>query len=89
MQADGNLVLYNNISGQAIWASGTNGKGSPPFFANYQPDYNFVLYDGTGKPLWASGTNGQPSDRLVMQDDGNLVTYLGTTPIWSTGTYGK
>lgn len=27
--------------------------------------------------------------RFIMQNDGNLVLYLGVRPLWSSGTYGK
>lgn len=42
----------------------------------FQSDGNAVLTDThTNGVLWASGTNGQRAERLVMQNDGNLVIY--------------
>jgi len=38
--------------------------------------------------LWNSGTSG-PVDRLIMQQDGNLVLYHGGNAKWSTGTNGN
>ncbi|RTZ89777.1 MAG: lectin [Deltaproteobacteria bacterium] len=38
--------------------------------------------------LWNSGTSG-PVDKLLMQQDGNLVLYHGGKAKWSTGTNGN
>ncbi len=83
MQADGNLVLYRSrdfVSSTAVWASGTNGKGSAPFRLTMQSDGNLVIYDSTNKPTWASGTNGKGVGpyRLVMHNDRHCVIYDGT-----------
>ena len=99
MQSDGNLVLYNSKTNNAIWASGTFNKGTPPYQFKYQSDGNLVLYDNTNKALWTSNTNGRASDVLQLQEDGNLVVYAGTpthtgtswsgNAIWASGTNGK
>jgi hypothetical protein len=89
MQTDGNLVLY--FINTAIWASNTsNGK-----VALMQQDGNFVLYDGNfnsggglGTPVWASNTSGNPGAYLGVQNDGNLVVYLGPTALWASNTGG-
>jgi hypothetical protein len=52
-----------------------------------QVDGNLVVYDGARKALWASNTNKHPGSRLVAQDDGNVVVYSGSTPLWSTNTW--
>jgi hypothetical protein len=72
LQTDGNLVWYDQATGQALWASNTGGK--PVTQAIMQTDGNLVLYDGT-TPVWASGTYGNPGDYLALQNDGNLVLY--------------
>ena len=87
MQGDGNLVLYDALSGpRALWASNTNGKGA--LLAYMQPDGNLVVYDADHQPLWASGTDGHPGAYLSVQDDGNIVVYVGSQPIWSSKTQG-
>lgn len=86
LQADGNLVLYNQ-SGKPLWATGTN--GIPPGFLALQGDGNLVLYSQTGRPLWSTGTVGYSNDNLVIQQDGNLVLYSqNNVPIWNTQTSG-
>jgi hypothetical protein len=88
MQSDGNLVLYDTSTRQPLWASNTYDSGSsPPYSAEFQNDYNFVVYKGSEhKPTWASQTYNKLSDRLVMQNDGNVVIYRGNTAIWATNT---
>jgi hypothetical protein len=58
-----------------------------------QQDGNFVLYDrhvnhggGLGTPVWSTNTWGNPGAYLGMQNDGNLVVYLGPTPLWASNT---
>ncbi|KAF3788535.1 hypothetical protein EJ110_NYTH07919 [Nymphaea thermarum] len=85
MQADCNLVLYVN-GNRALWASGTNGKGSN-CRAILQADANLVVYTG-GTALWASGTaRGSGNYRLNMQGDGNVVIYdAAGRALWATNT---
>jgi hypothetical protein len=89
LQADGNLVLYKNLStgGQkALWASNTNGK--PTQVCIMQSDGNLVLYDVDGNALWSSNTFHDAGARLVMQDDGNAVIYrTNNSAAWSTNTW--
>ena len=103
MQPDGNLVLYRkhidappNVTGQAIWSSGTYGSGANR--AVMQQDGNLVLYRADGRAVWASNTqyrnNGATHTILQLQQDGNLVMYniyypngqAQYVPIWATGT---
>jgi Alpha-lytic protease prodomain len=84
MQGDGNLVLYDNTSGAALWASWTFGAG---FAAYMQSDGNLVIYTPEGQPVWASNTSGQNGALLLVQDDGNSVVYTYTAvPLWWTNT---
>jgi len=92
MQPDGNLVLYEYLSGlnQAIWASNTS--GNPGAFARLQANgYLGVLNStNTTQLFYASGSVGTPNPTLVLLDNGNLVLY-GTSAgkakaTWSTGT---
>lgn len=92
-QGDGNLVLYRG-SGEdadALWASGTNGKGASKLA--FQSDGNLVLYTSRGGkdvPIWASDTAGRGVATLSLQDDGNLVLYDGAgKPHWASSTAGQ
>ncbi len=88
-QADGNLVLYSNAGAgtEAVWATGTNGRGSSRL--DFQGDGNLVIYAGNGKAIWASNTNMPNMARLVLQGDGNLVMYdTGNRPKWASNTCG-
>lgn len=86
MQGDGNLVIYQSGVG-AIYASNTDGTGSPTFKLAMQSDGNLVIY-GSGGATWASNTNGvgQGPYTLVMQNDGNLVIYDRNGAIWASNT---
>jgi hypothetical protein len=100
LQTDGNFVLYclddtslpGNLSltgatyTDAIWASGTDGKGAVR--CNMQTDGNLVLYDNSSKALWNSHTEGNPGAFLRCQSDGNLVI-LGSNGaiLWNSNTY--
>ncbi|MGE3342579.1 MAG: matrixin family metalloprotease [Vicinamibacterales bacterium] len=71
-QGDGNLVLYDQSTRQALWWTGTAGAGGQ---AVLQTDGNFVVYDAALAPLWFTGTAGNPDSFLAVQSDGNLVLY--------------
>ena len=52
-----------------------------------QEDGNVVLYTPT-RPIWASNTYMRKFDQLIVQNDGNIVSYDGYGfPVWSTGTF--
>ena len=64
-QSDGNLVMYK-VTGdrvQAVWASGTNGRGRKLHFGK---NGNFAIQDAAGRRIWSaatlrsSGTYGHP-----------------------------
>lgn len=84
-QRDGNLVLTNS-SGQALWATGTEGRGKT---LAIQDDGNIVIYGDSGA-LWATNTNGNPGAFLAVQSDGNLVVYRsdGQQALWASNTDG-
>jgi hypothetical protein len=92
-QSDGNLVLYrgSGADADALWASGTNGKGASKLA--FQADGNLVLYASRGgkdAPIWASNTAGQGVATLALQDDCNLVLYdAAGKPHWASGTAGQ
>ena len=85
-QHDGNLVLYEVVSGQPLWATYT--QGSSAGVTVMQSDGNLVVYDGSSVARWASGT-GATAERLYVQDDGNLVIRDASgTPLWASNTGG-
>lgn len=43
---------------QAVWASGTAGRGVPPFRLVVQDDGNVMLFDGADAALWGTNTGG-------------------------------
>lgn len=93
VQADGNLVGYTSSDFRpenAFWSSATQGRGEAPFQLKMQRDGNLVLYGADDKPIWASLTHGALNsgsrDRLVLQDDRNLVVYRGRDARWASGS---
>jgi hypothetical protein len=89
MQGDGNLVLYYEPNGHALWASNTNGRPASQLVMQAS-DGNLVIYSTTGQPIWASGTQGHPHATLIVQNDGNVVIYdANGSSLWSMRTRGK
>jgi hypothetical protein len=86
-QNDGNLVLYRQSNGQALWATGTDRRNVNRTI--FQNDGNLVIYDTSNQAVWASGSDRRGGNRLVVQDDANVVMY---TPqgqsVWDTKTSG-
>src|SRR5439155_316397 len=85
MQMDGNLVLYRQSDGGALWASNT--WGTQMDHAVMQGDGNFVGYTAAGVPLWHTATDGNQGAWIVLQNDGNLVVYdSANNPLWASNT---
>jgi hypothetical protein len=101
MQADGNLVIYAP-GHVAVWASNTAGHpgaslviqndanmvvvspSGQPLWASGAVD--FELQPGQRlSPGWQIQSPDR-NYRMVMQSDGNLVLYTGTTAKWASGT---
>jgi hypothetical protein len=85
MQADGNLVLYDNATRAPLWSSQT--AGNPGAVAVMQSDANLVVYSATKQPLYstATGGRGDSTSHLFIQDDGNAVIYNSASQaLWSS-----
>lgn len=97
-QSGGVLDKYINL--KDVWAvcgtsvMGTNselerntylesGKGAK---LSLKDDGSLVATDSEGEQRWKAPAKG---DRLILQEDGNLVLYKGSKSVWSSGTKGK
>jgi hypothetical protein len=87
-QTDGNLVLYSETTGRALWNSVSFNKGGK--FLTQQNDGNLVIYTANGTAIWNSQTNGRGVSQLTLQQDGNLVLYNGVGKYpWNTATFNQ
>jgi surface antigen len=74
VQGDGNIVEYNT-SGQAIWATNTNGKSLA--YLVMQSDGNLVAYNTSISPIWANNMCCHPTGTYLGSDrlyNGNRLT---------------
>jgi hypothetical protein len=85
LQRDGNLVLFNAATREALWSSKTENKRVAHLIM--RDDGNLVLYSSDQIRLWSSGTEGKPGAYLAVQNDGNVVVYHGDKGLWSTNTH--
>jgi hypothetical protein len=84
-QNDGNLVIYKQSNGQALWDTKTYGRNVKQTI--FQSDGNLVIYNTSNNAVWASGTDRRGAANLYMQDDGNLVIYNSQNqPLWASNT---
>jgi hypothetical protein len=67
MQDNGDLVLQAS-DGRVCWDTGT----TTGFYAIYQSDDNFVVYDQNNNPVWASNTVGDGGDDTNVNMYGQL-----------------
>jgi len=82
MQSDGNLVMYNTTE-QPFWSSNTRVPVSPT-----PPAHANVLNAGEGLGVTNSLTSDDGSFALTVQNDGNMVEYKQSAPVWSSNTSG-
>ncbi len=85
LQSDGNLVLRDWATRNALWASDTHGQNGS--YLAMQSDGNLVLYTAARTSVWSSKTHRTAARKLVLQDDANLVLYTDAgQAVWATGT---
>lgn len=85
LRADGNLVLTSGTT--SLVETGTSGTDVAEAYLT--PDGNFELRGALGEMLWASGSGGQTGAHMYLQQDGNLVIYAPSGPVWATNTAGR
>jgi hypothetical protein len=73
LPTDGNLVLYSQRTGKAVWASNTWNTPTRVTHVIMQTDGNLVAYDAAGKAYWSSNTWNHPGATAVLENDGSLV----------------
>lgn len=97
MQGDNNLVIYECldyfcITGYAIGATGTNGKGIPGTArASFQGDGNLVVVDAANNVLWDAFTAGKTANPAgtayyELTLSGELKAYTGTDDDFSNSS---
>ena len=90
MKETGNLELISNDT--LLWSSNTQSSNVDVF--QFQADGNLVIRKIDGTYIWESNTvyhavdPDGPPDRLILQNDGNVVLYAGYKVKWYTGTHG-
>ena len=92
MQEDGNLVLICDGE-QVNWASDTNNLNVKDGLVFQADDGNLLLLGPNGEVHWSPNVYARGAQKLIIQDDGNLVLYTDNpsveTWIWKTATDGK
>jgi surface antigen len=79
LQDDGNVVEVDQ-DGDPVWATGTSGDTR----LQLDPSGDLVVRDDTDAAQWSAGTS-TPGASLAVQDDGNIVLYVGEEAVWSRG----
>ena len=91
LQENGNLELKCNDT--LLWSSDTKNSDVEDF--QFQSDGNLAIRKKDGTYAWESQTVYDesdpkgPPDRLILQNDGNVVLYAGHKAKWSTATHGR
>lgn len=86
LQGDGNLVLRDWQTRDAIWSTRTHSTSASRL--TLQSDGNLVLYTNSGQAVWASRTVGSGASSLVLNDNGSLVLYALNDKVWSINDSG-
>lgn len=84
MQGDGNLVLRDIPTGNAIWNSSTGGHPNSAYYLSLQNDDNLVIYGPSGS-IWSTNTYKtyvpMASGHLTHQDKATFVYEVGGVPM--------
>lgn len=90
MQLDGNLVIYEISSRQAIWALGTANPRTCFGYCEIQSDGKVVLYTKEKSEFYTLATTGNGGCVLRIDDYGTIAIFkLGTdkkTPVYKNGS---
>ena len=73
---DGNLVL-EQLDGSSIGLARVTGGPGPALDPNHEMRW---------LPVWSPHIQGKGVTEVDFQEDGNLVAYAGSHPVWSTGS---
>lgn len=76
-------------AGQSLPRGGYLTSASGAYTLVFQYDNNVVIYDTSGHAYWSTQTSGKTANQFIMQSDGNLVLYNGSSLVWSSGTSGS
>lgn len=84
LQGDGNLVLYDTTSGNALWSSGTNDGSGPQYYLIMTMNGDLNLYKDNVLRWWVA-LGPSPGAFLIVQNDGRIVIYdsSGATALWA------
>ena len=88
-QENGNLQIL--CGSYPIWSSGTSGPDIDALYFNNEGKLVILnKYKSTAKNIMSSLDNTNGAEKLILQDDSNLVIYdSDSQPLWSTGTNEK
>jgi len=86
MRPDGDLTLTAG-PGVYMWTSRTS--GNPGGYAELKANNQLVVRAASGRIAFASPLISGSAPRLAVNDDGNLVIWTSTRPIWSTNSWVK
>lgn len=86
VQSDGNVIVRRNSDNHPMWASHSDGKGTPDRVL-MQHDGNFVVYDASGNKIWDTGTAERDGAYLTIQDNGSIVVYYDGDDIWNSNDH--
>jgi hypothetical protein len=76
--SDGNLIL-ESVDASSIGLAQVTGGPAPALDPNNQMRW---------VPVWSAKSNGKGVTEVDFQEDGNLVAYAGSNPVFNTGTFG-
>ena len=89
LQEDGNLEIL--CGGHSIWSTNTYNFAIEELHFSREGKLLILNKDKSiAKNIMSSSDNTNGAEKLILQDDGNLVIYNNDNqPLWSTGTHGK